>query len=270
VVGGGATFGRGVGGTGQLVSRQRHAVAQCERDRALLGWLARFRFVTSELAGDRFGVSRQRAAVRLGRLVEAGHVERHTAGPASQQLFSLTHRGAAAIEQPARRAPRTDANREHELALVWLATRLERDTQAVVLTEREIRQREAAGLRRYSVRVLRAGHPPARRWPDLVIEHADRRRTAIELERAAKGTARLRRIADAYATDPAYDEVRFIATTASVAARLAKVTDAATLRLPAELMKHHHATTLIVEPWPGASAAEQHWIAGAIRAERVS
>lgn len=266
-MGGGA--GIGVGGNEPLVSRARHAVAECERDRALLGWLARFRFVTAELAGDRFDVSREKAALRLRRLVDVGHVERHRTTHTQRDLFSITTRGADALRLPPRRPPRTDANREHELALVWLATRLERAADGVVMTEREIRQREAAASGHYSVQVIEPGRSPAKRWPDLVIEDAAGR-TAVELERAPKGTARLQRIARAYVNSDAYDTVRFIATTPSVAARLARCADAATVRLPPGPARHRQFTALVVEPWPAGSRDAVEAIATAIASRRAA
>jgi hypothetical protein len=224
--------------------------------------------VTAELAGDRFDVSREKAALRLRRLVDAGHAERH-ATLSQRHLFSITARGADALRLPRRRPPRTDANREHELALVWLCTRLEREAGGAVLTEREIRQRENAGLARYSVEVREPGGSPAKRWPDLVVE-ADDRLIAVELERAAKGKTRLQRIVSAFADADLYDEVRFIATTPSVAARLARCAGRATLRLPPELLRHRHVTALTDEPWPGAAADIRAEIASAISAHLAS
>lgn len=135
----------------------------------MLRWVGRFRFVTDELLADRFGVSRQQMNLRVRRLAAAGLVAR-TGPPMQPRLTMLTRRGARAVDLPVRRAPRTDQQRAHELALVWLVIQLERAGDVLVRTERECRALEAEGDVRYSVPVLRAGRAEERRWPDVVLE----------------------------------------------------------------------------------------------------
>src|SRR5215210_1424589 len=156
------------------VRRRRRATAEAERDREWLRWVGRFRFVTSRLLAARFGVSEQQANVRIRRLAAAGLVSRTAGGVGQAYAVALTRRGARLVGLPERRAPRTDAQREHELAIVDLVGRLERrlEREAVgrVLTERECRERQGLGIRRYSVAVFgRRSAREEQRWPDVVV-----------------------------------------------------------------------------------------------------
>jgi hypothetical protein len=237
-----------------LVPRRRKHHEQDHKDREVLAWLARFRFVTDELLADHFDVSRQRMNVRTRRLAHAGLVQRHDDGPTDRHLISITRRGADALGLPRRKPPRTDAQRTHELALVALVSRLERATSnETTLTEREMRQRQTATQDQYSVLVTQPGRPPARRWPDVAIHHADGRRTAIELELTGKGTTRLGRIVAAYAATTLYDEVVFLAADAPIARRLTAAIQANKLHLPPQLTAARPMTALRVEPWHPAA-----------------
>src|SRR5690349_7643973 len=134
------------------VRRRRRGTAEAARDREWLRWIGRFRFVTARLLAARFGVSEQQANVRIRRLTAAGLVSRTAGGIGQAYAVALTRRGARLVGLPERRAPRTDAQREHELAIVDLVGRLERrlGREAVgrVLTERECRERQGLGLGR--------------------------------------------------------------------------------------------------------------------------
>ena len=208
------------------ILRQRHGRIEAERDAEVLRFLGRFRFVTDALLAERFGVSRQQMNHRLRRLAAAGLVER-TEPPIEPRLNMLSRVGARAVDLPARRAARTDAQRDHELGLVSLIIQIERASRARVRTERECRALEAAAVGRYSVTVASPGSPKERRWPDIVVE-SDGRRSALELELSGKGTTRLQAIIDAYAAAESFDEVVFLATRESIAQRLSScITNAA-------------------------------------------
>jgi hypothetical protein len=244
-----------------IVSRGRHAYVEAERDAEVLRFIGRFRFVTDELLGGKFGVSRQQMNLRLRRLAAAGLVQR-TASPAQPALTMLTPHGARAVGLPARRAARTDAQRDHELALVWLVIQLERAGNVDVRTERECRELEAAEVARYSVPVAQTGRQADLRWPDIVLVSGSRR-TALEVELSAKGRKRLQAIIDGYATADAFDEVMFLAIDACVARRLAEcVADA--VRPPRRWAQSEASPTLRVAPWPALHAAEQHAVAEAV------
>lgn len=165
-------------------------VDEAQRDVEVLAWVGRFRFVTAQAIGERFGVSWQRANARVRRLERRGLVGCERAHVSQPRAVFLTGRSHELLGWPRRRAPRADVQREHEAAIVALVTRLERDAGPAtrVLTERECRQLEPSDrATRYSVDVLRGGQRDRRRWPDVVVELGEGRR-AIEIEFAPKGT----------------------------------------------------------------------------------
>jgi hypothetical protein len=199
--------------------------------------------VTSRLLAARFGVSEQQANARIRRLVAAGLVSRTAGGFGQAYAVALTRRGTRVVGLPERRAPRTDAQRVHELAIVELVGRLERrlEREAVgrVLTERECRERQGLGLGRYSVAAFSAGaFREEQRWPDVVIE-GPQRKAAFEVEFSPKGAERLRSILDAYATS-AYADVCFLVTSPAVA------------RVVARWRSRNGVNTVRVLPWIAA------------------
>ena len=111
--------------------------------------VGRFRFVTAQAIAARFGVSWQQANARVRRLERLGllgfereHVSQAAGGLPDRQGHEL-------LGWPRRRAPRAQVQREHEEAIVWLVTELERERRGrVVLTERECRQLRGADEQR--------------------------------------------------------------------------------------------------------------------------
>lgn len=246
--------------TAQLIKRSRRSEAEARRDADVLRFIGRFRFVTDGLLAQRFGVHRQQINARIRKLEAAGLVVRSD-DRMQPRITMLTRYGARAVELPSRRAARSEAQREHELALVWLVIQLERAGGARVRTERECRTLEAEDAGRYSVTVSRPGRPEERRWPDIVLD-GDRRRSALELELSAKGTTRLQAIVDAYAAAPWFDEVVFLAASVSIAKRLAR----AVANAPQPLACRTRFTALRVVPWPVIAADDQRAIAAAVAA----
>jgi hypothetical protein len=176
-----------------------------------------------------------------------------------------TSRSPARSSSPARAtncsAGSAEIQREHEAAIVWLATQLERNTDpaARVLTERECRQLEARDHGRYSVEVADGGRS-GRRWPDLVVEAPGGRR-AIEIEFAPKGTRRLRAIVEAYEFTSPYAQVLFLVKSAALGRRIRAQADGyrplgAHLKL--KLAEVH------VEPWPGLPLLQRAAISEAL------
>ncbi|HEV2889965.1 MAG TPA: helix-turn-helix domain-containing protein [Frankiaceae bacterium] len=240
-----------------LVERARGSAAEAQRDADVLRFVGRFRFVTDELLAERFGVSRQQINLRVRRLAAAGLLQR-TGQPPQPRLAMLTRRGARAVGLPLRRAPRTDVEREHELALVWLVIQLERADQVPVRTERECRTLDSQE-RRYSVTLPQPGRAAERRWPDLVLDGAARR-SALELELSAKGTTRLQGIVDAYALSPVFDEVLFLAADVAIARRRARAIAAAPRPLGWWSDRPAGRVELRVIPWPRLSPEVQRAI----------
>src|SRR3954452_5687281 len=108
------------------VVRGRRDWVEAVRDREWLRWVGRFRFVTAAVLARRFGVSEQQANAWVRRLSAAGVVSRAAGGVGQAYVVALTRKGARLVGLPEWRAPRTDAQREHELAVVVLVGRLER------------------------------------------------------------------------------------------------------------------------------------------------
>ncbi len=186
----------------------------------MLLWIARFRFVDASVLSARFAVSPQQINARIRRLEAAGLVERRRDRTAASSAIATTRAAARALGLPERKPPRTIVQREHELAVAQLVATLETSNpKQRVLTERDCRQLERRTKQRYSADAVEPGRGPARRWPDIVIEH-ETNRTALELELSPKGTARLRAIIAGYVDAAWFDEVRFLTDDPSIARRL--------------------------------------------------
>jgi hypothetical protein len=169
------------------------------------------------------------------------------------KAFWITGRGGQVIGQRRRRPPQVTQAREHEEAIVSLATRAELDPRMVeghVLTERECRARErdqTPDRERYSVELHGPDRGDRTRWPDLVLE-ADGRRTAIEIEFSPKYTPRLAGIIAGYRSS-SYEQVRFYVINPRLGARIAELAgDAAPLPGFPPPVNH---VPIIVLPWPG-------------------
>lgn len=255
----------------RMVVRGSRARLEAERDREMLEWIARFRFVTAELLGERFALSPQRVNARLRRLEAAGLVARERAAATQARAAFVTGVGARRLGVRVRRAPRTNAQREHELAIVALVAHLERSHGARdhrVLTEREQRAAEADSTAQFSVELRPPARGELRRWPDAVIE-TPTARIAIELELSMKAPERLKRIVAGYAATTTYTDVRFLAATPGIAVRYAALIARETAHRPLATMLDLSQTRLIVEPWPGADAETQRRITGALAATRA-
>ena len=204
-----------------VVSRGRRARSEGEKDREVLSWIGRFRFVTAAELSLRFGVTEQRINARVGRFIAADLVAESREHVSQARAVYLTARGAQVIGQPRRKAPRAETQRRHELAVARLVAEHELAGHQVV-TERECRQHERIDdSPRWSVDVG-AGE---KRWPDLVLDLGERRR-AVELELAIKHTARLRDIVDGYQSGT-FDEVLWLVEHPTHLARMRRlITDA--------------------------------------------
>lgn len=239
-------------GTPDLLGRCSWEVDEARRDVDVMAWIARFRFVSPEAVAEQFGVSRQRANARVRRLQRLGLVGSQRDHVSQPRAVFLTGRGHELLGQPRRRPPRAQVQREHEAAIVWLVTQLERgaDPGLRVLTERECRRLEAADERRPYSAELATG---ARRWADVVVEAGERRR-AIEIEFAPKGTARLAQILAAYEGSN-YDEVFFFVRSAALGRRIQSLTPSPDAR-----------GRVRVHPWPALSNDERDRLARTLAA----
>lgn len=174
-----------------LVGRPAWDVERAEKDVELLRWIGRFRFVTGKLVAEKFGISWQRANARLRRLERLGLVRSERRHVCEARAVFLTSKGSVLLGGERRRAPRAETHREHELAIVVLATSIEHDRpDLTVVTEHECRRRDRNGDMRWSVDVHAPARGPRHHWPDLVVTDGARR-TAVEIEFAPKASDRL-------------------------------------------------------------------------------
>lgn len=241
----------------ELVARGSRGQVEAVRDREMLVWISRFRFVTVDELALRFGVSTRSANARVSRMRAAGLVgcQRELAG--QRRAVFITGPACRLLGLPVRRAPRPEVHRVHELGIANLAARHELDDPDVqVLTEREGRRVEAEGGRRCSVDAIDPSRGLVRRWPDLILE-GGRKRVAIEIEIAEKGTDRLAQIVADYALSDAFGEVRFLVATEPLARRLFPLCRRADHQLGGR-------TALIVAPWDGVGGERCERIRGTL------
>ncbi len=240
-----------------LVGRAGWEVEEAQRDVEVLEWVGRFRFVTAKAIAEEFEVSWQRANARVRRLEREGllGLERRYASQA--RAVFLTGRGATLLGWERHRAPRPDVHREHEEAIVWLVTQLERrDEETTVLTERECRRLERDTGRRYSVDVVGSSRNDRKRWPDVVLDHGTHRH-AIEIEFAPKSAKRLQAIVYGYAIGRTYERVTFLVKSPALGKRLRQVAS----RWSGGGSQHR----IQVSPWPGLSRDDREQLARALQ-----
>jgi hypothetical protein len=251
--------------------RTRHERVEAKRDREVLEWIARFRFVTAAALAEWYGVDVVNARRRVKRLESArllGSVRSSGTAP----IFYLAHAGREQLGLPWRSPPRGELQRAHELAIVEQVTRFERAAAAGVrvLTERECRRAEADGVARFHVAVRGEGpRGLAQRWPDIVLLAADGRKVAVELEFAVKHTARLERILVGYQDCREYEQVLYFVDSVPLARRIAGIATSRGTRL-AETRTHKlfsiRSTPVKVLPWLGADPATRGAIETAVAA----
>jgi hypothetical protein len=207
--------------TGQLGVGARRSPGQgfrvTARDKEIVRWIGRLRMVTATQVGERFGLGRAVTYARLGGMVRLGllHHARIFHGQPGVYLATRSGVSIAGLElPPARIDIRTYA---HDLELSSLVVELEREFGPErVKTEREMRAADTdlgpapATRQQFAValsgahgqlQLTPAGHPRLH-FPDCAVVAASGEAAdgvlAVELERTAKGRARLRRILAAY------------------------------------------------------------------------
>lgn len=253
-----------------MLGRQVWERGEALRDVELLEWIDRFRFVTPVAIAERFGVSWQRANARVRRLERVGLLGTARSHVSQPRAVFLTGRACELLDRPRRRPPRAEVQREHEAAIVWLCTRIERETpDARVLTERECRRLDREAPERFSVwvRTGRGTLEKQRRWPDLAVDRGGQLE-AIEIEFAPKGTARLQAIIGAYSQRTPFGTARFYARSPALARRLQSIAARERVQMPQSLAHVLQPNEVIVAPWPGLTAAEQDTIRAAMLPKR--
>lgn len=198
------------------------------RDREILRWIGRLRIVSAAHVAARFGLGRAVAYSRLGGLVSLGLLDHQRIFHAVPGVYLATKAGLATVHlgmPPARVDLRTY---HHDLELSCLVLELEREFGAAsVVTEREMRVRDAPvsdapaeypafavplGRGRGQLQLTPAGHPRLH-FPDAAVRlHGRDSVLAVELERTAKGRARLRRILHGFVSARHIERVRYVVT----------------------------------------------------------
>jgi hypothetical protein len=202
---------------------------------------------TAAQVAERFGLGRAVSYARLNGLVRLGLLEHARIFHATPGVYLTTRTGLAYVDlalPPARVDLRTY---DHDLELSALVIELEREFGAErIATEREMRAADTpvggapAERPRFAVPLTGArgqmqltpvGHARLH-FPDCAVSLRDRETgpkvLAVELERTAKGRARLHRILSGYVAARHTEAVRYYATTRRV--RDLVKTEVATLR----------------------------------------
>lgn len=175
---------------GQMVISRTGELTQ--RDLAIVEWIGRVGAVTVDQVARRFGLSRTRAYVCVGRCVAMGLLERTRLLHRAPALLVATREGLSGAGLALPRARLSPAlARHHEtfgLVAVWLA---ERHGGRAVLSERELRLQESRVERPIAsaeVGALPSGAPRLHR-PDFAVVGDEV--VAFEVEVTAKAPRRL-------------------------------------------------------------------------------
>lgn len=248
-------------GAKEAARKRPGGAAPTARDRALMRFIARFRFCSVAQVARAHAMSETRAYKRTQALRRLGLLAFRRPLVEWPGAVYITPDGCAYLGLPRRREPRLDvASYGHELAVAELCCQLERDERIRrVMTERELREETQESGEEWFVAVeapkshRRRGQQ--RRWPDLAAEDQDGEWWAIELEGAVKGSERWRRILAGYADSDRYAGCRWHVRDPSVARRLFELASEPMLEL------HRAPEALHLRPWPGLGAEEAGQIA---------
>ncbi len=198
---------------------RRRSVRITERDRQLLAFVARHRFVLSTHVQALLGISAAAASARLRALSAAGMLSHGRLLHQQPAHHQITSKGLALIGSDLPR-PRFDLRcYEHDAGVAWLWLAARSGTFGAlreVLSERQLRSRDAKpDGRRNPLGVRLGGAGPGGRerlhYPDLLLTTANGRRIAVELELSSKGRVRREKILAGYGADPRIDAVVYFA-----------------------------------------------------------
>lgn len=195
-----------------------------DQDVELLRFAAAQRLFSGSHAAALLGETPGRAQTRIRRLEEAGLLITHRVFQGEPPVHLVTRRGLSLLDLRLG-APRLDlASYAHDLgvAWLWLAAQAGRLGAVAKLTsERTLRSAHAQAVLHgdggapgppLAVRlggVGPTGHPRLH-FPDILLTRPDGRRLALELERSAKGQARLRSIMRGYVLEPGIEGVLYL------------------------------------------------------------
>lgn len=172
-----------------------------ERDKKILGWINRFRYVTAGQVMKKFNIGRTAAYVRLKKLKDGGYLKYLRFFRNRPGIYLCTGTGTAVSNSElSNYNKKIDlATYEHHLTVVDISIKLK--NQGKWITEREIWSevyRELDG-KRSNIHI-----------PDGIIVDREGRRTAVEVELTSKSEKRLRQIMKAHRRARMYDDVLYI------------------------------------------------------------
>jgi hypothetical protein len=202
-----------------------------ESDIDALAFIAEHRLVLPAHVAMLLGTSTESATARLRKLAKAGFVREEDVFRNQPPWRQITRRGLAAIgcDLP---APRRDLRSyEHDVGLAWLWLAARAGTFGpldAVIGERRLRSHDGSlkldprppdPSEPLGVRLGGAGPHGRERlhYPDLLLQTADGRRIALELELSPKGRVRLETILGGYGSDPRIDGVVYFVERPAVA-----------------------------------------------------
>ncbi len=164
--------------------------------------------------------SERAAGALVRRLAAARLIQRQPLFVGEPPLIWLTSRGASEISSPMPTGRPSLSEVRHDLGAAWLWLAAQRGAfgpVGAVHSERAIRSHDAQLTRAGGGRPLSVGlgsygpaGRPARHVPDVLLEAADGRWIALELELTRKGRPALDRVMRAYATDGRIDKVLYL------------------------------------------------------------
>lgn len=211
--------------------RSRRGFRLTARDREMVRWIGRLRMATAAQVAERFGLGRAVSYARLNGLSRLGLLDHARIFHAVPGVYLATRAGLACVDLSLP-PPRVDLRTyDHDVELSAVVIELEREFGAGrIATEREMRAADTpvaqAPVERpgFAIQLAGAhgqlqltpvGHPRLH-FPDCAVfvenRESEGKVMAVELERTAKGRARLRRILAGYVASRHIDAVRYYVT----------------------------------------------------------
>ena len=176
-----------------------------ERDRRLLLWINGHGFVSVSQVAEWMGVSDPFAYSRVKKLLNGGYLKRDRVLHNSKRIHSLTLKGKAACGDDLPILNRVNLGTFiHDMKLVDLSLKLEKDFDGEFVPERRIKQLKGLSG------VGKKGHSP-----DGILELTDKK-IAVELELSVKSRSRLKEIMNEYARNLELNEIWYFTDSVSV------------------------------------------------------
>ncbi len=182
------------------------------RDLEIVRWIGRLGAATLPQLRERFGIGRTVAYRRAAACIEAGLLERVRLLHGQPAFLRATVRGLRYAGLPLPVAQLSPELGNHWLACGWVAVRLPRPSDSVLVSERELRLQERVEGRPLASATLQEHADGSLRLhrPDLVLV-GEEGVIAIEVELTPKAPQRLDAIVKAWRGTRCVDRVRYYA-----------------------------------------------------------